>query len=68
MVHGLNFYIGKELKTRWASSHLQNTRIKGWVRLLLDMRAFWRTGVETILETRFYELVLRPDDASEKGT
>jgi hypothetical protein len=53
----LTFSIVNELKSRWASNHLATARMKDtdWRRLLLDLRAYWRMEVETVLETRFYE-------------
>lgn len=68
MQRSLRFSIKGQLKTRWAPSHLRNARIKGGVRVLLDIKGFWLMGIETILETDFYEPVRKPDKESEKGT
>ena len=53
----LCYSIVKELKGRWAPTHLASPRMNEveWRRVLLEMRAFWEMGRETILETRFYK-------------
>jgi len=61
----MQFSIKHELKSRWGASHTPNIRIPGWPRLLLDMRAFWCMGVETVLETKFYEPVKMQDHNEE---
>ena len=57
MDHFVDFSIVHELQGRRAPNHLASARMDDhhWIRLLLDMGAFWKMGVETILETRFYE-------------
>ena len=65
MRRSIRFSIRDELKSRWAPNHIATARMKGWPRLLLDMRAFWRMGVETVLETRFHEPVKMLDHNEE---
>jgi hypothetical protein len=56
MDRSIRFSIVNDLKGRWAPNHLRSARMNyhAWLRLLLDMGAFWKMEVETILETRFY--------------
>jgi hypothetical protein len=51
----IRFDIGHLVKTRWSLSHLRNTRIEGWDRILLELRTWWKMETETIIETSFYE-------------
>ena len=37
------------------ASHIRNTRIEGWNRILLEQRHWWNMGTETLVETSFCE-------------
>jgi len=52
------FYIVYELpKSRWGASHMPSgsKQPANWQAILNSMRSLWISGVETSLETAFYE-------------
>jgi hypothetical protein len=57
MDRSIRFSIVRDLQGRFAPNHLTSARMKGnrWLGVLLELKAFWKMEVETILETRFYE-------------
>jgi hypothetical protein len=56
----IRFDIRHLVKTRFAPNRLRNTRVKGWDRILIELRTWWGIGTETIIETSFYEKVGKP--------
>jgi hypothetical protein len=51
----IHFDISDQVKTRFGPSRLRNWRVKGWDRILIELRTWWDLGMETIMETGFYE-------------
>ncbi len=42
-------------KSRWGASHMPNKQPYNWQAILNSMRSLWKSGVDTSLETAFYE-------------
>jgi len=55
------FSIVYELKrSRWGASRMPNKVPHNWQAILNSMRSLWKSGVDTELETGFYEQSKKP--------
>jgi hypothetical protein len=63
----ITFSIVYELpKSRWGASHMPNRVPANWRAILNSMRSLWKSGVDTSLETVFYERLGKPENPYDR--